>query len=79
MASELVHLFDWSKPEFDGIPAGSAIRRIGHECWLRNIAVALGNAPATPAIIAALERRRAHPSVLVREHVEWALRRHGSA
>ncbi|HUT42155.1 MAG TPA: tRNA epoxyqueuosine(34) reductase QueG [Gammaproteobacteria bacterium] len=77
--SMLVQLFDWSKQDFDRHTRGSAIRRIGHDCWLRNIAVALGNAPATPAIIAALERRRAHPSVLVREHVEWALRRHGSA
>ena len=74
-----MQLFDWSEQDFDRHTRGSAIRRIGHDCWLRNIAVALGNAPATPVIIAALERRRAHPSALVREHVEWALGRHGSA
>ena len=56
---------------------GSAIYRIGYECWLRNLAVALGNAPTGPEIIAALEGRRNDPSELVREHVAWALRQHG--
>jgi epoxyqueuosine reductase len=55
---------------------GSAIYRIGYEKWLRNIAVALGNAPASEAVIAALERRRPQASALVREHIEWALSRH---
>ena len=55
---------------------GSAIRRSGHERWLRNIAVALGNAPKTDAVIAALQSRREHPSPVVREHVEWALAQH---
>ena len=50
-----------------------AIRRIGYERWLRNIAVALGNAPTTPAVVAALRLRAEHPSALVREHVAWAL------
>ena len=56
---------------------GSAIRRSGHERWLRNIAVALGNAPTTPAVLAALRSRRDHDSAVVREHVRWALARHG--
>ena len=75
----LVELFSWSEAEFSERLAGSPIRRIGHERWLRNIAVALGNAPPTPEITAALESRCDHPSELVREHVEWALRRHGQA
>ena len=72
----LVELFAWSESEFDERMRGSAIRRIGHERWLRNIAVALGNAPASPQVIEALERRKDHPSGLVREHVAWALARH---
>jgi epoxyqueuosine reductase len=55
---------------------GSAIHRIGHEQWLRNIAVALGNAPSTPEVVAALQTRSQHPSSLVCEHVAWALQRH---
>jgi epoxyqueuosine reductase len=72
----LTELFSWSEAEFERRMEGSAIRRIGHERWLRNLAVALGNAPTTPDVIAALHTRRAHPSPLVREHVEWALARH---
>jgi epoxyqueuosine reductase len=72
----LVELFAWSEEEFDRRLEGSAIRRIGHERWLRNIAVALGNAPTSEAIVAALRTRADHPSPLVREHVEWALARH---
>jgi epoxyqueuosine reductase len=56
--------------------AGSAVRRIGHVRWLRNIAVALGNAPTVPEVVAALRSRADHPSALVREHVGWALARH---
>jgi epoxyqueuosine reductase len=52
---------------------GSAMRRIGHAGWLRNIAVALGNAPRSDGVIEALQARRGHTSELVREHVEWAL------
>jgi epoxyqueuosine reductase len=55
---------------------GSAIRRIGYERWLRNLAVGLGNAPTTPEVVTALQSRRNYPSALVREHVEWALRMH---
>jgi epoxyqueuosine reductase len=72
----LVDLFAWEEAEFDRRFTGSAIRRIGHERWLRNLAVALGNAPTTPDVIAALKGRRDHPSLVVREHVEWALSRH---
>jgi epoxyqueuosine reductase len=75
-SAALVELFAWTDEEFERRLEGSPIRRIGHERWLRNIAVALGNAKTTPAVVAALESRIAHPSELVREHVEWALRRH---
>jgi epoxyqueuosine reductase len=73
----LVDLFGWSEAEFLARTEGSAIRRIGHEQWLRNIAVAMGNAPRNPAIIESLKSRAGHPSALVREHVQWALERHG--
>ncbi|HXS51332.1 MAG TPA: tRNA epoxyqueuosine(34) reductase QueG [Usitatibacter sp.] len=76
--ARLVDLFAWSEEEFGRRFEGSAIRRIGHERWLRNIAVALGNAPTTPGIVAALRSRADHPSALVREHVAWALSRHGA-
>ncbi|MEJ2060155.1 MAG: tRNA epoxyqueuosine(34) reductase QueG, partial [Gammaproteobacteria bacterium] len=76
-APELIGLFAWTEAEFLSRTEGSAIRRIGHECWLRNIAVALGNAPTGTNVIAALNSRRDDPSALVREHVAWALERHG--
>lgn len=72
----LVELFAWSETAFLSRTAGSAIRRIGYQRWLRNIAVALGNAPRSSAVIAALESRKDHESALVREHVGWALDRH---
>jgi epoxyqueuosine reductase len=75
----LVELFAWSEAEFAARMAGSAIRRIGYERWLRNLAVGLGNAASTPEVLAALESRAGHPSALVREHVAWALARHDSA
>ena len=68
-------LFAWSEEDFKERTAGSAIRRIGYECWLRNIAVALGNAPASEESISALRARLDFPSELVTEHVRWALRR----
>ena len=68
----LVELFAWDEDEFKEKLAGSAIYRIGHEQWLRNIAVAMGNAPKNAAIVAALEARASHASELVREHVIWA-------
>ncbi|MDH4174745.1 MAG: tRNA epoxyqueuosine(34) reductase QueG [Betaproteobacteria bacterium] len=74
--ASLVELFGWSEREFDERMAGSPIRRIGYERWLRNLAVGLGNAPSTPGVMAALRARADHPSALVREHVAWALSRH---
>jgi epoxyqueuosine reductase len=78
----LVELFAWSEEDFLRITEGSPIRRIGHERWLRNIAVAMGNALARgddPAIRAALQARAEHPSAVVREHVAWALAQGGHA
>jgi epoxyqueuosine reductase len=73
----LTALFAWTAVEFLERLSGSPIRRLGYERWLRNIAVALGNAPTTAEVIAALSARRDEPSELVREHVSWALARHG--
>lgn len=72
---DLLSLFTWSEAEFLKQTEGSAIRRIGHKRWLRNIAVALGNAPASPSIIAALNARNHSEDIdeIVREHIEWAL------
>ena len=72
----LVELFGWDEATFLARMAGSAIRRIGYDCWLRNIAVALGNAETSEAVIHALKARVNHPSALVREHVKWALQQH---
>jgi epoxyqueuosine reductase len=71
----LVELFNWTEAEFNQRLAGNPIRRIGHERWLRNIAVALGNEPSTVDQKKALKIKSDHPSALVREHVEWALTR----
>ncbi len=73
---DLISLFAWSEEEFLQRTEGSAIRRIGHECWLRNIAVAMGNAPRDQSIVNALTKRLDHASELVREHVQWALEQH---
>src|SRR5690349_11421976 len=75
-SATLAELFAWTEEEFDRRLEGSAIRRIGHERWLRNIAVALGNAPTSIAVVTALQSRAGHSSDLVREHVAWALERH---
>ncbi|MGE8509592.1 MAG: tRNA epoxyqueuosine(34) reductase QueG [Paraburkholderia terricola] len=81
--ASLVELFAWSAQEFDTRMQGSAIRRIGYESWLRNLAVGMGNAlrasseslsgDAREAIVEALRSRADDPSAVVREHVEWAL------
>ena len=71
--AELVTLFAWTCDEFERRMEGSAIRRIGYARWLRNLAVGLGNADHSPAVVAALTARRDDPSPLVREHVAWAL------
>jgi epoxyqueuosine reductase len=76
-APRLTSLFEWTAAEFDLHMRGSAIYRIGYERWSRNIAVALGNAPTSPEVVGALHARREDPSALVREHVAWALARHG--
>ncbi len=70
---QLLDVFAWSEATFLAKTEGSAIRRIGHDRWLRNIAVALGNAPASPSIIEALKAKISHHSEMVREHVQWAL------
>ncbi|VVD96327.1 tRNA epoxyqueuosine(34) reductase QueG [Pandoraea fibrosis] len=84
--ASLIELFAWSEADFMDKLAGSPIRRIGHERWLRNLAVGLGNAlrdtgdaNARKPLRDALLARRAHPSALVREHVEWALAQEGAA
>ncbi|WP_286786595.1 tRNA epoxyqueuosine(34) reductase QueG, partial [Pseudomonas sp. UBA3153] len=77
--AELAELFRWSEEEFLGRTEGSPLRRAGYERWLRNLAVGLGNAPTTIPVIEALQARRDYPSELVREHVSWALQRHGQA
>lgn len=75
----LLELFEWTENEFLKRTEGSAIRRTGHEGWLRNIAVALGNGPADLRVIQALEQKRQIASHLVAEHIDWALRRLGAA
>jgi epoxyqueuosine reductase len=73
----LADLFAWDEDEFLQRTEGSPIRRSGHARWLRNLAIALGNAPTSPEVVAALHSRRGIDDAMVREHVEWALRRHG--
>ncbi len=75
-ATTLVSLFAWTKENFANRLQGSAIRRIGHQRFIRNIAVALGNAPSSEAVVEALVSRRQDPSAVIREHVEWALEQH---
>ncbi len=70
---ELLTVFAWSEEDFNTKTEGSAIRRIGYERWLRNIAVALGNAPKSEWVMAALKRKLPHQSDLVQEHIIWAL------
>ena len=77
-APTLIELFLWGEQEFLQKTEGSAIRRIGHERWSRNIAVGLGNAPTSAATVKALKTRADDPSALVREHVAWALRQHAA-
>ena len=72
----LVDCFSWTEDEFKAKMAGSAIHRIGYAQWLRNIAVGLGNAPTTTAVIQALRQHIDHEDALVKEHVNWALSQH---
>jgi epoxyqueuosine reductase len=75
-SADLVRLFGWDEDEWADKTRGSAISRAGYEGWLRNIAVALGNADADDRIVTALRSRMDHPSAIVREHVRWALLQH---
>jgi epoxyqueuosine reductase len=75
----LLDLFNWDEPTFLARTQGSAIRRIGHRRWLRNLAVALGNSPSSPQLRGVLAARADHPDPLVREHVRWAIGRHVGA
>ncbi len=74
-ATGLIELFAWSREDWEARTAGSALRRAGYEGWLRNVAVALGNAPADERVVAALTGRADDASAVVREHVHWALER----
>ena len=76
---QLLDVFAWDERTFLTRTEGSAIRRIGHQRWLRNIAVALGNAPTSALIVEKLKDMLKHPSELVREHVQWALTRHNES
>lgn len=74
-APRLVDLFAWDEPTWRVRTEGMALRRTGYRNWLRNLAVALGNAPPSAEIDAALATRTEHPDPVVREHVEWARQR----
>ncbi len=74
----LITLFGWTEETFLSETEGSAIRRIGYTRWLRNIAVALGNATTSEEVVDALQSRANHPTEIVREHVQWALEQHSS-
>lgn len=77
--SDLVRLFLWTEEEYLKYTEGSAIRRIGYERWLRNLAIGLGNAPKQPDIVQALESRQDFPSAMVQEHIRWAIQQQKSA
>ncbi len=72
----LAELFSWNESEWDDKTRGSAIRRSGYRGWLRNIAVALGNARTSPTVVNALSARKDYPDDMIKEHVRWALARH---
>ena len=74
---QLAELFSWNERRFSERMAGSAIYRIGFERWSRNLAVGLGNATGSAAVAGALRSRAEDASALVREHVAWAMQRHG--
>jgi epoxyqueuosine reductase len=73
--ARLVELFNWTEAEWLERTEGMALRRLDHVRWLRNLAVAMGNAAPDAEIAAALQSRADHPDAMVREHVQWALRR----
>lgn len=76
---ELMELFSWTEAQFLDRTAGSPIRRIGYECWQRNLAVGLGNAETSAELVAALQARLGQVSPMVQEHIEWALQQHQDA
>lgn len=76
-AASLIELFNWSEIEFLQRTEGSAIRRIGYDCWLRNIAVALGNSPTSHEVTHALTAKLPIVTDMVKDHIEWALAQHG--
>lgn len=76
-SATLIELFQLNETEFLALTEGTAIRRIGYERWQRNLAVALGNAPTSADVVTVLQQRRDAATPLVREHIEWALQRHG--
>jgi len=71
--TKLIEFFNWSEEEFLAKTAGSAIRRIGYERWLRNVAIVLGNSDYDPEIVGVLRAKQNHKSLLVREHVNWGI------
>lgn len=71
--AKLLELFAWDEATYLEKTEGMAIRRAGYESWLRNIAIALGNARHSAEVVAALQAHADHPSPVVREHVQWAL------
>ena len=73
-SEDLVTLFQWSEDEFLEKTAGSPIRRIGYENWLRNLSIGLGNAPAKPEILDALKHKETKNSAVLREHFDWAIK-----
>ena len=72
-SAEILSLFQWNEETFLEKTAGSAIRRIGHQGWLRNLAIGLGNAPFDTQIISILKTQLDHPSEVVKEHITWAI------
>jgi len=73
---KLIELFNWTENDFLKNTEGSAIRRIGYQSWLRNITVALGNAETSNDVIAALQKKLPDASIMIKEHIEWALQQH---
>jgi epoxyqueuosine reductase len=70
---DLIKIFEWDEETFLKKTEGSAIRRIGYESWIRNIAIALGNAPKNETVLASLNTRKEHQNPIIREHVQWAI------
>ena len=75
----LMECYRWSEAEFLHKMEGSAIRRIGHQCWLRNVVIALGNAAHDPHIIATLKRDYAAHSGFIQHHIDWAIQQQSNA